>query len=247
MESFFVSFCNDFLVQHPECPTPRRSRYDLHSLYPVPQQMPSVQPQILPQYYAPPYPQPYITPPVPPQYGMQTLSNQYGLQPLPQQVNIMNVLFTDYVAQWLELKKKTVKPHTYEEYERMSKRNFEKDFAGVLIKDMTRKKVQDYLFRFVEEGKYRTAEKLHLAFSCIFDLVAEDLGFVSPMKKIVLPYHESKKGSALTKEEEKTLVEFCISHKDNAASSALLIMLYFGLRRSELQTRRRKLPCLYHK
>lgn len=200
--------------------------------------MPSEQPQILPQYYAPSYPQPYITPPVPSQYGMQTLPNQYGSQPLPQQANIMNVLFTDYVAQWLELKKQTVKPRTYEEYERMSKRNFEKDFAGVMLKDMTRKKVQDYLFRFVEEGKYRTAEKLHLAFSCIFDLAAEDLGFVSPMKKIVLPYHESKKGSALTKEEEKTLVEFCISHKDNAASSALLIMLYFGLRRSELQTLR---------
>ena len=56
------------------------------------------------------------------------------------------------------------------------------------------------------------------------------------MKKIVLPYHESKKGSALTKEEEKTLVDFCIGHKDNEASSALLIMLYFGLRRSELAT-----------
>lgn len=234
----FVNEMELYLVQHPECPAPRRSRYDVHSPYPMPQQMPSVQPQILPQYYAPPYPQPYITPPMPPQYGMQTLPNQYGSQPLPQQANIMNVLFTDYVAQWLELKKQTVKPRTYEEYERMSKRNFEKDFAGVLLKDMTRKKVQDYLFRFVEEGKYRTAEKLHLAFSCIFDLAAEDLGFVSPMKKIVLPYHESKKGSALTKEEEKTLVEFCISHKDNAASSALLIMLYFGLRRSELQTLR---------
>ena len=61
-------------------------------------------------------------------------------------------------------------------------------------------------------------------------------GHGSPMKKIVLPYHESKKGSALTKEEEKTLVDFCIGHKDNEASSALLIMLYFGLRRSELAT-----------
>lgn len=56
------------------------------------------------------------------------------------------------------------------------------------------------------------------------------------MKKIVLPYHEPKKGSALTKEEEKTLVDFCIEHKDNEASSALLVLLYFGLRRSELKT-----------
>lgn len=118
----------------------------------------------------------------------------------------------------------------------MSKCHFEKDFAGVPLKDMTRTKIQEYLFRFVDEGKFRTAEKLHLAFSCIFDLAADDLGFISPMKKIVLPYHESKKGNALTKAEEKTLVEFCVSHKNNAASSALLVMLYCGLRRSELKT-----------
>lgn len=60
------------------------------------------------------------------------------------------------------------------------------------------------------------------------------------MKKIVLPYYESKKGSALTRVEEKKLVEFCIAHRENEASSALLVLLYFGLRRSELQSIRVK-------
>lgn len=147
-----------------------------------------------------------------------------------------SVLFQDYVDQWLTLKKQTVKPRTYQEYERMAKFHFEKDFHGALLKDMTRAKIQAYLFKLVDAGKHRTAEKLRLAFSCIFDLASEDLGIPSPMKKIVLPYHESKKGSALTKEEEKTLVDYCIAHRDNAASSALLVMLYFGLRRSELKT-----------
>lgn len=32
------------------------------------------------------------------------------------------------------------------------------------------------------------------------------------------------------------MVDYCIAHRDNAASSALLVMLYFGLRRSELKT-----------
>ena len=58
------------------------------------------------------------------------------------------------------------------------------------------------------------------------------------MKKIVLPYHESKKGSAFTKEEETRLVEFCKEKQDNAASSALLVLLYFGLRQSELKSLR---------
>ena len=191
-----------YLLLHPDCPRPPKSRYDLPNF--------SFQPQ--------------SQIPVP------------ATSPSPQQESLQSVLFTDYVAQWLALKKQTVKPRTYQEYERMSKCHFQKDFAGVPLKDMTRTKIQEYLFRFVDEGKFRTAEKLHLAFSCIFDLAADDLGFVSPMKKIVLPYHESKKGNALTKAEEKTLVEFCISHKNNAASSALLVMLYCGLRRSELKS-----------
>ena len=170
-------------------------------------------------------------------------------EPLPEEPNLPappvvlsqpaapeNVPFQDYVDQWLTLKKQTVKPRTYQEYERMAKFHFEKDFKGALLKDMTRAKIQEYLFKLVDAGKHRTAEKLRLAFSCIFDLASEDLGIPSPMKKIVLPYHESKKGSALTKEEEKTLVDYCIAHRDNAASSALLVMLYFGLRRSELKT-----------
>ena len=191
-----------YLLLHPDCPRPPKSRYNLPNF--------SFQPQ--------------SQIPVP------------ATSPSPQQEALQSVLFTDYVAQWLTLKKQTVKPRTYQEYERMSKCHFQKDFAGVPLKDMTRTKIQEYLFRFVDEGKFRTAEKLHLAFSCILDLAADDLGFVSPMKKIVLPYHESKKGNALTKAEEKTLVEFCISHKNNAASSALLVMLYCGLRRSELKS-----------
>ena len=196
-----------YLLLHPDCPRSPKSRYDSLPNYSF-QLQPAAQAQI----------------PV------------LATSPSPQQEALQSVLFTDYVAQWLALKKQTVKPRTYQEYERMSKCHFQKDFAGVPLKDMTRNRIQEYLFRYIDEGKYRTAEKLHLAFSCILDLAADDLGFISPMKKIVLPYHESKKGSALTKTEEKALVDFCISHKDIAAASALLVMLYFGLRRSELRT-----------
>lgn len=196
-----------YLLLHPDCPRSPKSCYDP-----------------LPNYSFQPQPAAQAQIPI-----LATTSS-------PQQEALQSVLFTDYVAQWLALKKQTVKPRTYQEYERMSNCHFEKDFSGVPLKDMTRNRIQEYLFRFVDEGKFRTAEKLHLAFSCIFDLAADDLGFISPMKKIVLPYHESKKGSALTKAEEKALVEFCISHKDNAASSALLVMLYCGLRRSELKS-----------
>lgn len=144
--------------------------------------------------------------------------------------------FADYLREWLEIKRKTCKESTVKEYERLSSVNLLPVFGERAITDISRQELQSYLFRFIDEGKHRTAEKLHQVLCCIFDLACEDLHILSPIKKIVLPYYEPKKGSALTKEEEKTLVEFCIEHRDNEASSALLVLLYFGLRRSELKT-----------
>ena len=144
--------------------------------------------------------------------------------------------FADYLKEWLEIKRKTCKESTVKEYERLSSVNLLPVFGERAITDISRQELQSYLFRFIDEGKRRTAEKLYQVLCCIFDLACEDLHILSPMKKIVLPYYEPKKGSALTKEEEKTLVEWCIEHRDNEASSALLVLLYFGLRRSELKT-----------
>ena len=144
--------------------------------------------------------------------------------------------FADYLQEWLEIKRKTCKESTVKEYERLSTVNLLPVFGDKAITDISRQELQSYLFRFIDEGKHRTAEKLHQVLCCIFDLACEDLHILSPMKKIVLPYYEPKKGSALTREEEKTLVEWCIEHRDNEASSALLVLLYFGLRRSELKT-----------
>ena len=69
-------------------------------------------------------------------------------------------------------------------------------------------------------------------------MASEDFGLPSPVKKIVLPYHESKKGSAFTKAEERKLVDYCIANPDGATTSALLVLLYFGLRQSELASLR---------
>ena len=101
-----------------------------------------------------------------------------------------------------------------------------------------RKLVQNFLFAYVEKRKHKTAEKLQLILRCIFDPAASDYKLDSPMVKIVLPRHQSKKGSAFTYTEEKQLVDYCTSHPDLAASDALLVLLYTGMRRSELKALR---------
>ena len=179
-------------------------------------------------------------------FSAKLLEAMHGVAPEPyvtqkeKRPNVRKALFSDYLKEWLDIKQKTCKESTVKEYERLSKGNLMPAFGDKPIAELTRQTLQKYLFGFIEEGKHRTAEKLHQILCCIFDLACEDLHIPSPMKKIVLPYYESKKGSALTREEEKKLVEFCIAHRENEASSALLVLLYFGLRRSELQSIRVK-------
>lgn len=144
------------------------------------------------------------------------------------------VTFADCAQAWLKLKERTTKPSTYKEYLRSYNVNLQPVFGDYRLCEITRGMVQDYLFSFVDKGNHRTAEKLKLQLKCIFDLAAEDYKIPSPMNKIVLPYRQTKKGRAFTYAEERKLVDFCTQKQDNAASSALLVLLYFGLRQSEL-------------
>ncbi len=146
------------------------------------------------------------------------------------------VLFTDYAEEWLSIKRQTTKPSTYKEYERSYKVDLEPTFRGKYLHEINRGELQKYLFDIVDEGKNRKAEKLALMLNCIFDMAADDFGVPSPMKKVVLPNYQTKKGTAFTKEEEKELVAYCKANKDVMATDALLVLLYFGLRKSELES-----------
>ena len=144
------------------------------------------------------------------------------------------VLFGDYGRDWLKIKEQTTKPSTYKEYERSFRVDLEPMFGNRVLAEITRNELQNYLFGIVGENKHRKAEKLALMLNCIFDMAAEDFSIPSPMKKVVLPNYQTKKGQALTKDEEERLIKYCKSHREVEGTDALLVLLLFGLRKSEL-------------
>ena len=152
----------------------------------------------------------------------------------PEIPTAQNVLFGDYGRDWLKIKEQTTKPSTYKEYERSFRVDLEPAFGNRVLAEITRNELQNYLFGIVGENKHRKAEKLALMLNCIFDMAAEDFSIPSPMKKVVLPNYQTKKGQALTKDEEERLVKYCKSHSEVEGTDALLVLLLFGLRKSEL-------------
>ncbi len=100
--------------------------------------------------------------------------------------------------------------------------------------EIDRSTLQNFLLTYVDKGTLRTAHKLFLILRCIFDVIADDYNISSPMKKVVVPNYQSKTGTAFTYDEEKQLVKHCLANLKKDTSHALLVLLYAGLRRSEL-------------
>lgn len=166
-------------------------------------------------------------------YEQPTLTAEPAISSTP---TAKTMLFGNYGREWLKIKEQTTKPSTFKEYERSFRVDLEPTFGNKPLADITRNDLQNYLFGIVGENKHRKAEKLALMLNCIFDMAAEDYDIPSPMKKVVLPAYQTKKGEALTKDEETRLVNYCKSHKDVEGTDALLVLLYFGLRKSELKS-----------
>ena len=145
-------------------------------------------------------------------------------------------LLSDFIKDWLKVKKQTVKETTYKSYVNLLSRNILPKFGHYHVNEITRKEIQDFLFELTDDGKNRTAQKLKLLLSAIFDVIVEDYGIKTPMAKIVLSHYEVKKGKAFTKAEEKVIIDFCKENPHYAGNSAILTLLYTGMRVGELKT-----------
>lgn len=145
-------------------------------------------------------------------------------------------LLRDFIIEWLKVKTVTVKETTNKSYTALIDSHINPTFGDKRINAITRSDVQSYLTDLVNQGKNRTAQKLKQLLGAIFNVAAEDYGIKSPMAKIELPHFETKKGTSLTKAEERLLVDYCLKRKNTTAASAVLVLLYTGMRVGELKT-----------
>lgn len=145
-------------------------------------------------------------------------------------------LMKDFISTWLKVKTITVKESTMKSYTALIDSHINPNFGDKRISAITRSDVQDYLTDLVNQDKNRTAQKLKQLLSAIFDVAAEDYGIKTPMTKVELPHYEVQKGTSLTKAEERTLVDYCLKRKNTTAASAVLVLLYTGMRVGELKT-----------
>ena len=148
--------------------------------------------------------------------------------------------FVDVAERWLELRKPAIKPTTCEHYESLFGANIFPAFIGRKIDELKQSDCQALINAYVEQGKNRTATKIYQTLKAVFEFaVGEELIERSPMRLLKPPRYEEQNGCALNREEERKLVELLNASKcADEIKSALLFLLYTGIRRSELASAR---------
>lgn len=130
--------------------------------------------------------------------------------------------------------KRKVKAETLRVGLNQYKNHLKPHFSSIPLKRITPKICQDLLDRLDSEGKGKTADDVHSLLNMIFKAaVKHSIILSNPMDMVFHTKHEQQHGSALTKDEEKLLLE-----KTTGTPQQLMfaIALYTGMRPNEYET-----------
>lgn len=148
-----------------------------------------------------------------------------------------NALFVEYSKQWLEVvKKPQIKDVTYQAYQRSLENYVYGSFGQKMVREIRPLDVQRVINELTERGLYRSAGHIYVVLKALFDFaVAEDVILKSPMALIKKPRYEVNHGRALTASEEREFIK-TLTAGTSRYKYAFLLMLFTGIRRSELAT-----------
>ena len=143
--------------------------------------------------------------------------------------------FKGFAAYYFEkYRSRKVKKQTFTNDVNRYNRNILPYFGTMPLKDITPMYCQKFIDGFVEKGMTKTANEVYSLLNGIFKMaIAHNLITKNPLAVVIVEKHRRKHGNALTKEEEKLLLERTAGTR---YQQLLAVALYTGLRPNEFQT-----------
>lgn len=145
-------------------------------------------------------------------------------------------LIKDFAIDWFKIIKPVTKENTYNGYVSTWRTHIIPMFGHLHLDELTRNDIQNYIYLLTEEGKNRTAKKIKQQLGASYKIACNDYDIKNPLLKVILPRYQVDKGEAFTFAEERKIVDFCIANSHLKAVSAILLLLYTGMRSGELKT-----------
>lgn len=144
------------------------------------------------------------------------------------------LIFKDFADNFLyNVKKRMVKPKTFEAYENVYKNHIVPNFGKMPLDGIKAMYVQQVL-NSIHEKAPRTCEDVKILLNSIFTYAVNNGEIkINPVKAVYIPKHERKNGEALTKSEE---AEFLKALQGKKIELTYILALYTGARACEVNT-----------
>lgn len=145
------------------------------------------------------------------------------------------MLFADYMEEWLDMIKTDIRPNTYGGYQRNIMQIISPYFRkkGITVDGLTAKDIQDFYTQQRKMGKAGSSIKTYHAniHKALKYAVKMDIIDKNPMDKVDVPKKERFIGCAYTIDELNQLIEVS---KGTALELPILLAGFYGFRRSEI-------------
>ena len=144
------------------------------------------------------------------------------------------MLFADYLVQWLEIAKSTVKLTTYSSYKGLSESQIIPYFRslGVTLGDLKAVHIQSFYQKQLERVKPNTVIHYHaIIHRALKYAVKTDLIDVNPADKVDRPKKNEFTGNFYSREEMNALFD---AVRGNKIEIPVMLAAFYGLRRSEV-------------
>lgn len=146
-----------------------------------------------------------------------------------------DILFTDYMFEWLESVKHSIEQNTYESYNDIIKRYIEPYFKKrkITLQKLEPRHIQEYYARQLENGlSANTVIKQHANIrKALQHALKMNLIVYNPADRVTLPKKAEYHASFYTPEQINVLLSAC---RNESVYPAILLTSFYGFRRSEV-------------
>lgn len=157
-------------------------------------------------------------------------ANEYSAPKVP-------TTFHEFATYYFEnFRKRKVKPLTYENDTYRYNNHLKPVFGSMPLRSILPAQCQALIDKYIKKGQGRTADEVYSLLNVIFKMaIAHGILTNNPLALVVKERHERKHGKALSKDEEKLLLEKTASTRYQLLFA---VALYTGMRPNEYATAR---------
>jgi len=145
------------------------------------------------------------------------------------------LLFKDWIATWLEQRRKRLKESTYFLYQTQIRTHFQRFFGGCTVREITERRVQEMADQLAREGKARGTIRNIVSLVTSSLKAAQNLGYAKRWSfEIMIPQKYTKKSLEIMSWEDQERISRILASGNDHRILGIVICLNTGLRIGEL-------------